>query len=106
MVKEYSSIEQTITSYIEDVQKQLDIKTAYVFGSYAKKTNDEKSDLDIAVFTSDLKNLSTVQGIKLLLKIARKYKNICIEPVIFEEDDKYSDNPFVKEILKTGVQVM
>jgi hypothetical protein len=40
-----------------------------------------------------------------LLSLARKYKDICIEPVAFTTADLYGDNPFVKEICSTGKEI-
>jgi hypothetical protein len=40
-----------------------------------------------------------------LLGFIYKY-NIYIEPNVFEESDLYDDNPFVKEVLRTGIEIL
>jgi hypothetical protein len=39
-----------------------------------------------------------------LLKLSNKYE-LWIEPYFFEVSDLYTDNPFVKEILRTGIEI-
>ncbi len=40
---------------IKVLEKESDVLFAYLFGSYAKGTQDEKSDIDIAVYLKDEK---------------------------------------------------
>ncbi len=46
-----------VESIIKDLENEADILFAYLFGSYAKGTQDEKSDIDIAIYLKDEKIL-------------------------------------------------
>jgi hypothetical protein len=41
---------------------------------------------------------------KDLLKLSSKYQ-IGIEPNVFEESELYDDDPFVEEVLRTGIEI-
>ena len=99
-------INNIVNKYITDVSKYLKIDKAFVYGSYAKGNSNEYSDLDIAIFSEEFKNQTFVESVAFLFSIARKYKEICIEPVAFTTSDLNEDNPFVMEIIKTGREII
>jgi hypothetical protein len=39
-----------------------------------------------------------------LFDLSYKYRSF-IEPIVFEVSDLYDDNPFVKEVLRTGIEI-
>ena len=106
MVEVSEKINDIVNKYITDVSKHLKIDKAFIYGSYAKGSNTEYSDLDIAIFSDGFKNQSFVDAVAFLFSIARKYKEICIEPVAFTRSDLSEDNPFVKEIINTGKEII
>jgi predicted nucleotidyltransferase len=105
MVNITEEVSKTIENYIKDVNQQIGIKKAVLYGSYAKGSYDDFSDLDIAIFSDYFKDKSFIEATKFLLSLARKYKNVCMEPVGFSSSDLLDDNPFVKEILATGQEI-
>lgn len=84
---------------------KINIEKAFLYGSYAKGNRDEQSDLDIATFSEGFKGQSFVDAVSFLPSLARKYKDICIEPVAFTVSDLQEDNPFVKEIITAGEEI-
>ena len=75
-----------------------------LFGSYAKGTNTEYSDIDIAVVTDDFKNDIIDEELNLM-KLRRKI-DTRIEPHLIRiEDYKNASTPLIQEIIKTGVKV-
>ncbi|WP_084133598.1 nucleotidyltransferase family protein [Clostridium grantii] len=56
---------------LEEVLKNYHIKLIYIFGSYAKGSNNSKSDLDIAILLNNnynpLDKLSLIGDLNLLL---------------------------------------
>jgi predicted nucleotidyltransferase len=75
----------------------------YLFGSYAKGTPREHSDIDIALVADHLdEHYSILDTEPLLWKIAR-HVDFRISPVVIARDTDYAD--FLFEIQQTGVEV-
>ncbi len=53
MQKDILEIEKTLNNHIDKLVSDYNIKLIYIFGSYAKGTNRENSDLDIAVYLEE-----------------------------------------------------
>lgn len=105
MAKISEKINRIVNDYISEVNEIVPISKVFLYGSYANGNNDEYSDLDIAIFSEGFRNKKFVDVTSLLFSIARKYKDICIEPVGFSTSDLYENNPFIKEILSTGIEI-
>ena len=89
--------------YLEFLKEEkFQISQAYLFGSYAKGTNTPESDIDIAFIFNELKDEIDMQ-IKLM-KLRRKF-DLRIEPHPFDRKDVSENNPFLKEILQTGILI-
>ncbi|HET7579671.1 MAG TPA: nucleotidyltransferase domain-containing protein [Bacillales bacterium] len=99
-------VNQSVMNYLQDVSRRVKINKAFLYGSYATGNYDEQSDVDVAIFSENFNNQSSVEINAFLFSIARKYKDICIEPIGFNESDIKADNPFVKEILRTGKEII
>ena len=50
-------IMESIEKYIERISQYYKIEAIILFGSYAKGTENEDTDIDIAVISSDFKNI-------------------------------------------------
>lgn len=98
-----SQIMKSIKKYIEKISQFYKIEAIILFGSYAKGTENEDSDIDIAIISSDFNDIIE-DGAKL---IGLTWKiDTRIEPhPITTEDYKNVSNPFVKEIVDTGIKV-
>ena len=96
-------IMKSIQKYIEKISKYYKIDAIILFGSYAKGNENEDSDSDIAIISSDFKDVID-DGAKL---IGLTWKiDTRIEPhPITTEDFKNVSNPFIKEVLDTGIKV-
>ena len=86
------------------VQKELDVKNVYLYGSYAKGNFSEDSDIDIAVVGDDFVG-DPIEDTMLLMRIRRKV-DYRIEPRPFKTSDFNKSNPISKEIMETGVLIM
>ena len=98
-------VEEIAREYVNEVKKHVSVNKAFLYGSYAKGTYNEGSDLDIAIFSEAFTNKKFVEVTAFLLSLARRYKQICIEPVGFSNLDIIDDNPFIKEIINTGKEI-
>lgn len=94
-----------ISDYILSVAKQNNqLIKAYLFGSYAKQTDRAESDIDIALV---IKNLNDDEKFDLqvqLMLVASDF-DMRIEPHLISDDDFNSENPFVAEIKRTGIEI-
>lgn len=82
----------------------IHIKKAILFGSYAKGTFNEWSDIDIALVSDNF------QGNRFLDKeTLRKFKtqiDYSISPLPFWTEDFDGSNLFVKEIMESGISII
>ena len=84
-------------------ENKFNIQKAYIFGSYAKGSFHEDSDIDLAIIMSNLPDTFYMQV--ELMKLRRKF-DTRIEPHPFDETDFNTSNPFANEILRTGIQIV
>ena len=98
-----STIMNSIKKYIKKISQYYKIEAVILFGSYAKGTENEDSDIDIAIILSDFNDIIE-DGAKL---IGLTWKiDTRIEPhPILSEDYKKVSNPFVREVVDTGIKV-
>lgn len=73
-----------------------------LFGSYAKGTNNEDSDIDIALIFEKVPDVIDAQI--ELMKMRRDF-DLRIEPHPFRAEDFNIDDPIVSEIMKNGVSI-
>ena len=88
--------------YIDFISTKYNIKQAILFGSFAKGTNHDDSDIDIAVVIKDYSNLLDIQ--LELMRLRRKIDSR-IEPHPFRESEFELSNPIVSEIIKYGREI-
>jgi predicted nucleotidyltransferase len=108
MVIDAETLEKTLQNYIFDVKKTMPIKMerVFLFGSYAKGSPDEWSDVDVCFFFERFDGKSSIDIGMELLDAAYKYlPEMVIEPHHFLTKELENDNPFVKEILRTGREI-
>ena len=89
--------------YLMNLPPELDVRKAYIFGSFAKGTQREDSDIDIAVVLGRMDNFFEVQ---MELFRRRRKIDLRIEPHPFDENDFSHNNPVAAEIMNTGIEVL
>ena len=104
MAVDFETVKKEAREYANDVRRTLPIDSAYLFGSYAKGTATEWSDVDVCFFVTDYDGKSRVDIIFELLKLCRRRK-APFEPLAFEAAELERDNPFVNEVLRTGIEI-
>jgi predicted nucleotidyltransferase len=92
----------TVKQYVMIIPKDYGLKKAYLFGSFAKGSEKEESDIDIALVLENMPDFFYAQ--KQLMKLRRKI-DLRIEPHPIQEQDFNSLNPFAYEIEKTGIEI-
>ncbi|MBN2682705.1 MAG: nucleotidyltransferase domain-containing protein [Bacteroidales bacterium] len=99
------SINSTIAKYISLIKEKYSaIKIVYLFGSYAKGTSNEDSDIDVALIFSELEDTNKF-NIQVQLMILAAQIDSRIEPHPISMEDFNSGNPFAAEIKKTGIEL-
>jgi len=88
--------------YIDSISSKYNIKQAILFGSFAKGTNHDDSDIDIAIIVNNVVDIIDAQID--LMKLRRKI-DLRIEPHPFMSSDFNRSNPVVNEILKYGIVI-
>ena len=89
--------------YIQKIPVDLELKKAYIFGSYAKGNQHPDSDIDIAVVIGKMDDFFAVQ---MQLMRLRRDIDLRIEPHPIFEGDFNIQNPFAYEIEKTGFELL
>ena len=98
-----SRIMESIKKYIEKISQYYRIEAIILFGSYAKGTENEDSDIDIAIISSDFSDIIE-DGAKLIGLTWKIDTRIEPHPITTEDYQKVS-NPFVREVVDTGIKV-
>ena len=93
---------ETARKYLQLIPKDMGVKKAYLFGSFAQGKEREESDIDIALVLENMPDFFAAQ--RLLMKLRRKI-DLRIEPHPIKEQDFNSANPFASEIRNTGIEI-
>ena len=100
-----AGILKIIEKYLNELEKnQIHVQRAILFGSYSKGLSHEWSDIDIAIVSD------AFEGVRLRDK--GKIRRITLSvssdlaPIPFRPRDFTEDDPFVREILETGIRVV
>jgi predicted nucleotidyltransferase len=105
MATDIKTVSGLASQYADDVRRKLPVSKAVLFGSYAKGTASELSDIDICFFLDSFNGKQRIEVITELLSIAGKYKGVFFEPIAFPVSEIERGNPFVREILETGKDI-
>ena len=105
MVQLPVKVRHTVERYFQALNRQhIPIKEAVLFGSYAKGNETEWSDIDIALVSEifDGDRIADKDKIrKITLSISSELEVVPFPPNEFNEQ-----NPFAREILKTGIKLI
>jgi len=99
-----NKIQTIIHQFLDELANNgITIEQAVLFGSYARGTFNEWSDIDLAIVSKAFvgerfKDRQKIRRIKL--KVSSD-----LEPLPYRPEDFNNDNPFVKEILATGIKI-
>lgn len=100
-------IKQAVTDYVAGLCNEIPVKSAVLFGSYATGKWNQESDIDIAIFSEYFAAMNRVDAITLLLQKAWPY-HLDIQPLAFDAQDlaNEAENPFIHEIVTTGMKIV
>ncbi len=98
-----AKIIETAEKFIRLIPAELAVKKSFLFGSYAKETEREDSDIDIALVLGNMPDFFEAQ---IQLRKLRRAIDLRIEPHPIRESDFNSQHPFAFEIQNTGIELM
>ena len=97
-------IKKLIEQFLHELEiNQIHINKAILFGSYANGTFHEWSDIDLALVSNSFKgdrfkDRDLIRKIKLAVSSS-------LEPIPYRPEDFTEDDPFVKNIIDTGMNL-
>lgn len=97
------SVIDTAKFYLQMIPLSMEMKKAYLFGSYAKGNEHIDSDIDIAIVVGKMDDFFSTQ---MQLMRLRRTVDLRIEPHPILEGDFNNQNPFAYEIQKTGIELI
>ena len=98
-------IHELIKRYVGELrQRKINIDAAYLFGSCVKGSAHEWSDIDVALLTDTFAG-DSIDFTFQLMRVARDI-DAAIEPHPYLTSEFTQDNPFAREVLKTGERVV
>jgi len=96
---------EKIKLFVKELESDnLNISQVILFGSYAKNCENQWSDIDLAVVSDDFTGNRMIdydRFVNAILKVDRSF-----EPIPYKTENFTTDNPFVKEILSTGIRII
>ncbi|MDX9695752.1 MAG: nucleotidyltransferase domain-containing protein [Bacteroidales bacterium] len=92
---------EKVRAYKILLKDHFDMKSVYLFGSYAKDTYTNDSDIDVAVVVDQIDG--DYFAVNPLLWKLRRQIDDRIEPIIIEK--KFDDANFLEEIIRTGIEI-
>ena len=96
-------IVDSINKFIQEIKKKYNVPAIILFGSYAKGTENEDSDIDIAIISDEFTDIYDCMAV-LMGMTWNIDARIEPHPITTEDYEKVA-NPFVKEIVDTGIKV-
>jgi len=97
-------INKILQNFIAVVSVEFPIRSLYLFGSYAKNNAKDYSDIDIAVVSDKFEGSRFLDREKLGKYVIRISSDIEVHP--FRTEDFTEKDPFVKEIIETGLKIV
>jgi len=82
----------------------LNIRQAYIFGSYAKGRQTKWSDIDVALVSDQFEGIRYYDYCKISPYVIKVDTSLEVHP--FSPEDFTKDNPFVEEIIETGIRIV
>ena len=98
-------VKNTIHNYLAALKEHnIPIRQAILFGSYAKGNYNDWSDIDIAL-VSDIFEGSRIKDRSKIRKITLSVSSD-IEVLPYHPKDFTKEDPFVKEIIDSGIKII
>jgi predicted nucleotidyltransferase len=105
MALDIETVTTIVRNYANDVRQIMPVDKVILYGSHAKAKATKKSDIDVCFFLNSFGTKNRIDIMSILIGISLKYMDVDIEPVAFEVSELQDDNYFIKEVLRTGIEI-
>jgi predicted nucleotidyltransferase len=92
--KNIEELKELLTINLKDFVKNYNIKLIYIFGSYAKGSNNSKSDLDIAILLNN--NYNPLDKLSLIGDLTSIFKRDDIDLVLLNSANSVLKHQVIK----------
>ncbi|MGI0016036.1 MAG: nucleotidyltransferase domain-containing protein [Nitrososphaera sp.] len=104
-----AAIPDRVRAAVDELIKQLNannllIRQAYIFGSYASGQQSKWSDIDVALVSDRFEGDMFNDYCKMSPYLIKVNPSLEVHP--FRPEDFTKDNPFVEEIIETGIRIV
>lgn len=99
------AIEGVVGRFVEHVRGMIRVDAAYLFGSRAKGRAQPYSDIDVAIVSPDFSGVRFDDAVRLIPAVLDTDVSVEVHPYR-PEDFSPDRDPFVAEILSSGVRVV
>ena len=97
---------ELVRAYARDIQNEgIKLHSAILFGSYAKGTQHEWSDIDVALVADEFTGWVYDDHVKFKSLLVKK-PYILIETKTYQTDYFQQGDPFIEEIINTGIKII
>jgi predicted nucleotidyltransferase len=99
-----NAVIEIVGNYAQEIEAQgVHLRTAILFGSFAKGTQHEWSDIDVALVADEFTGLPSDYDLFSYVGIKKPY--IRIEAHTYPTEYFLDGDPFINEIKKTGITI-
>ncbi len=93
-----------IAQLLNLIKSEININRVYLFGSYAKGNANEYSDIDLALVSDDFEGSRFFDKKRINKYLLKTTTDFQIHP--YKTEEFTEENPFVAEILRTGIKII
>ena len=104
MAARNDALEKIIRNFLDEIRKTYQVDSAYLFGSHAKGTSNQWSDIDLAIVSPDFSE-DLYEERLILMRLAAEIDDR-IEPKPFRPERFSAIEPLVDEIQKHGLKLI
>jgi len=97
---------KTVRNYAKEINKSgVNLRKVIMFGSFAKGTQHQWSDIDVALVADDFSGVGFLDRQRFSgIGIKKLYTRI--EPITYSTDYFAESDPFIEEIKNTGIEIL
>jgi len=101
-----NAVIEIVRNYAQDIESHgVHLRYVFLYGSFAKGTQHEWSDIDVALVADEFTGF-TFNDKKFFPYVGIKKPYIRIETKTYPTDYFNEGDPFIEEIIKTGIKIL